>query len=324
VRPLRVRASLRTPPVAMSSDHPPVVVLPGFGNADKDYKTPFSQPEEKGLCAALQRRGFDDVTVVDLPRWEWIRVAGGLFDPLFWLGKQRPDGLAYGWYLRRARDTIDAAYRRSDRRVLVLGHSAGGWLARATLGDGEWISGERTASVVCGLVTLGAPHFPPPAGSPPCATRGALAYCDEMLPGAHLASEGISYVTVAGAAIEGSQARVGEGEGAGYDPTVPAREMLANGAAPTEADELYSRRGEGSAARVAFTNYQALAGDGGAVGDGVIPVSCAHLEGAEQITLDGVLHSINEAGTTLPTERWYGSEGVVDRWLTQALDGLSP
>jgi hypothetical protein len=28
-----------------------------------------------------------------------------------------------------------------------------------------------------------------------------------------------------------------------------------------------------------------------------------------------VLHSINEAGTTLPTERWYGSENVVDRWL---------
>ena len=31
--------------------------------------------------------------------------------------------------------------------------------------------------------------------------------------------------------------------------------------------------------------------------------------------LDGVLHSINEAGTTLPTDRWYGSEAVVDRWL---------
>ena len=27
------------------------------------------------------------------------------------------------------------------------------------------------------------------------------------------------------------------------------------------------------------------------------------------------LHSINEAGTTLPTDRWYGSEQVVDRWL---------
>ena len=101
---------------------PPVVVLPGFGNCDIDYKTPMGQSEDKGLCAALRRRGFDDVTVVEVPRWEWLRVAGGLFDPLFWLCKQQPEGLAYGWYVRRARETIDAAYRRSDERVLVLAH----------------------------------------------------------------------------------------------------------------------------------------------------------------------------------------------------------
>ena len=128
------------------------------------------------------------------------------------------------------------------------------------------------------------------------------------------------FVTVAGAAIEGSEARVGEG----YDPFVPAREMLARagGDAPTEADMLYARRGEGSAARVAYANYVAVAGDGYAMGDGVIPVGCAHLEGAEQITLDGVLHSINEAGTTLPTDRWYGSEAVIDRWLGPALEKM--
>ena len=121
-------------------------------------------------------------------------------------------------------------------------------------------------------------------------------------------------------AIEGSEARVGEG----YDPFVPAREMLARagGDAPTEADMLYARRGEGSAARVAYANYVAVAGDGYAMGDGVIPVGCAHLEGAEQITLDGVLHSINEAGTTLPTDRWYGSEAVIDRWLGPALETM--
>ena len=62
--------------------------------------------------------------------------------------------------------------------------------------------------------------------------------------------------------------------------------------------------------------------DGEAEGDGVIPVGCAHLPGALQLTLDGVLHSINEAGTTLPTERWYGSEKVVDRWLEPTLAEL--
>ena len=66
-----------------------------------------------------------------------------------------------------------------------------------------------------------------------------------------------------------------------------------------------------------YVNYLALCGDGEAAGDGVIPRQCALLEGdgVERITLDGVLHSINEAGTALPTDRWYGSERVVDRWL---------
>ena len=50
-------------------------------------------------------------------------------------------------------------------------------------------------------------------------------------------------------------------------------------------------------------------------GDGVVPLEWTQLEGAAQVRLPGVLHSINEAGTTLPTDRWYGSEGVVDRWL---------
>lgn len=208
------------PPIMSSTSLPPIVILPGFGNADVDYKTPFNQPEDKGFVAVLARRGFDDVSIVELPRWEWIRVAGGLFDIDFWFNKQRPESRAYGWYVERARRTILAASKRAGgARVLVIGHSAGGWLARATLGQGAWevaaqAEGEAYITVnareaICGLVTLGAPHFPPPAGSPPCATRGALACCDEEMPGAYLAntgsglidpSAGIVYVTVAGTA----------------------------------------------------------------------------------------------------------------------------
>jgi hypothetical protein len=44
---------------------------------------------------------------------------------------------------------------------------------------------------------------------------------------------------------------------------------------------------------------------------------------APQVTLDGVLHSINEAGTALPTQRWYGSEAIVDAWLEPTLAELS-
>lgn len=44
----------------------------------------------------------------------------------------------------------------------------------------------------------------------------------------------------------------------------------------------------------------------------------AHLEGAEQVTLEGVFHSVDKP------DEWYGSEGVVDRWLAAVAQELSP
>jgi len=299
----------RAPSPQLLQSETPVVILPGFGNADQDYKRPFGQNE--GLVSVLHRRGFEDVAVLDLPRWDWLRVAGGLADPRFWLGTQRPDAIAYGWYVRRARAAIEAASARSGgKRVLVVAHSAGGWLARAVLADGEWLSDDgrvtRANSVVSGLVTLGAPHFPPPSGSPPCATRGALAFCDAAHPGAHLTREGIFYVTVAGAAIQGcndAPSVVEESAAPGYDSTAEARALLASapGVAPSgvagssgsrvqivaavESGVVVSSATASAAARVAYANYKALAGDGGATGDGVIPVGVAHLAGARQVRL---------------------------------------
>lgn len=43
-----------------------VVVLPGFGNCAGDYVTPLGQPDEVGLVACLQRRGFTDVAVLEV------------------------------------------------------------------------------------------------------------------------------------------------------------------------------------------------------------------------------------------------------------------
>lgn len=44
-----------------------------------------------------------------------------------------------------------------------------------------------------------------------------------------------------------------------------------------------------------------------------MPLTYAHLEGAEQITLDGVFHSVDKP------DAWYGSDGVVDSWLATVL-----
>lgn len=49
-----------------------------------------------------------------------------------------------------------------------------------------------------------------------------------------------------------------------------------------------------------------------------MPLAFAHLEGAQQITLDGVFHSIDKP------EEWYGAEEVVDSWLGTVVKELRP
>lgn len=46
---------------------------------------------------------------------------------------------------------------------------------------------------------------------------------------------------------------------------------------------------------------------------GVVPQCAAHLEGATQIDLEGIFHSIN-----VP-DRWYGSDNVIDLWHSDML-----
>lgn len=49
-----------------------------------------------------------------------------------------------------------------------------------------------------------------------------------------------------------------------------------------------------------------------------MPLVFAHLEGAQQITLDGVFHSVDKP------EEWYGADGVVDSWLGTVVKELRP
>lgn len=269
----------------------PIVICPGFGNDAIDYKAPLEQDEEVGLISVLGRRGFDTEKIYTVPiqRSDWINVARGLFDiPGFYTGNASADGLGYGWYLKRLRETVDLAHEESGgERVLLLAHSAGGWLARAALGDGSWCETRelKTGEVVRGLVTMGAIHRVPEDAST-CVTRGALKNTDLEFPGAFLAEDGVRYFSVGGASVEG------------------------------DVDS------ESKASRVAFGGYKAVSGDGNRMGDGVVPFDWTQLEGAKQIRLDGVFHSINEAGTTNPTNNWYGGEDVIDRWLDTVMTDL--
>ncbi|KAL7540806.1 hypothetical protein ACHAWF_006786 [Thalassiosira exigua] len=303
----------------------PVVICPGFGNDQVDYVSPLSRGSEYGFVTALARRGFDpaNVRVLPLKRYEWARVGGGLLDvPDFYRGTCTPEGRGYGWYVRRLREEVERAYidAGGEEKVVLIGHSAGGWLARAALGDGSWTvddgaappggstTSSRASDRVRALITVGAIHRPPAGeAKSTCVTRGALDYVDKTYPGAFLAGEGISYVSVGGDAIEGRK----EGK---------ELESLDDKSGSDEANGAYRVRGEGSASSVAYTAYEAVSGDGSMTGDGIVPLAWSLLEGSRHLVLDGVLHSINEAGTTIPTDRWYGSDGVVDRWLGAALE----
>jgi pimeloyl-ACP methyl ester carboxylesterase len=283
--------------VPVSNAYCPVVICPGFGNDAIDYDTPLEQPSEVGLKSVLARRGFDPEQIYTVPvqRSDWLRVAGGLLDiPNFYTGNALATGKGYGWYVQRLKDSVDLAYDESGGdKVLLIGHSAGGWLARAALGDGTWCEDEgvSTSERVGCLVTIGAIHAPPEEEST-CVTRGALKNTNLAFPGAFLKDQGVKYVSVGGAAVEG--------------------EMI----------DRKIKDFSAQAQRVAYNSYEAVSGTGGQIGDGVVPFPWTQLEGSKQIRLDGVVHSINEAGTTMPTDRWYGSEDVIDRWLPEVLDEM--
>ncbi|PSC68465.1 GPI inositol-deacylase PGAP1-like isoform B [Micractinium conductrix] len=273
---------------------PPIVLLPGFGNCTADYTAPFGD-EEASVAAALQRRGFR-CYVLPVERKDWFKVARALLTLAYWRGASTTHP-GYSWYLERVAELVDQARRETgSEQVDLVAHSAGGWLARAFIGQGEYRQGGANASedtlgsaelephpAVRALVTLGTPHTPPPPDKVKDMTGGALTWVDATWPGACFAGQGVRYVAVAGRAVRGDR----------------------------DADR---RTLSGYAAG----SYQQVCGEGHETeGDAVVPLRSALLEGADHVMLDGVFHSMSRVRTFnepsgLP---WYGDERVLDAWL---------
>jgi triacylglycerol esterase/lipase EstA (alpha/beta hydrolase family) len=70
---------------------------------------------------------------------------------------------------------------------------------------------------------------------------------------------------------------------------------------------IYGERRPGS--WLAYSSYQLTCGKGNEWGDGICPIESAHLDGAENLTLDQVKHSPRSGGV------WYGSPNVVPQWM---------
>jgi len=138
----------------------------------------------------------------------------------------------------------------SDQKITLVGHSAGGVLARLYLSPTPFLGRAYNGlERVERLITLGSPHHS--LGG--LRRGGNLArWMDAHYPGATF-SPPVEYITVAGKWLRGSQ---------------------------------FGTR----LSRWLYREYREIGGDGAAWGDGVTPVDSALLEGAQQVILEQVSH----------------------------------
>ena len=184
---------------------------------------------------------------------------------------------------RRVGRAVVRTYRESGRRpVLLIGHSAGGVLSRLALSPVPYQGyGSAVAEGVGALVTLGSPLHNAPDGDPRMrVARDVTTFLDETTPGAFFAPR-TGYLTVLGSYAQGAPAG---------DPDARRR----------AAGEAYARV-MGDAAREAD-------------GDGIIPAPAAHLDGATQLSLPGIIH-----GQAMRAP-WYGNDPAIELWWPAALD----
>lgn len=259
-----------------------VLILPGFGNDSGDYTMDGS------LVSSLLGRGWEEsqIDVLPVQRSDWLQVfLRGALDLEFWKANASPDRPAFRWYLERNSQKVQEL--EDDESIILMGHSAGGWLARAAVGFGSENKEGLAIDLdkIKAIVTLGAPNLPPPPAVMDM-TRGALRITNEKFPGAYHAPDTL-YMTVIGNAVQGEK----QERSSPFEPTtVPG---------------------------FAFQSYEAVCGDGSTVGDGVVPTCAAHVDGATQLNLEGVFHSINRP------DQWYGSESVLDEWHDAMLDEIN-
>ena len=207
----------------------PTVILPGYLAGAIDY-----QP----LAQLLTDRGWP-TTVVPLVWRDWLPTLGGR--------SMLP-------ILGRLDQTVQQTRQQYQvDKINLIGHSAGGWIARIYLGEQPYdVHGTLPEQVyswsahhwVSHLITLGTPHV-----SQERWTRKNLDFVNQTYPGAfHL---DVHHVCVAGRAILGKR----------------------------------------WGSWLAYSSYQLTCGRGDCWGDGITPIEAAHLSGAKNLTLEGVNHS---------------------------------
>lgn len=232
------------------------------------------------------------------------------------------------WYLEKMEKAIMTAKESAsdDSKVSLVGHSAGGWLARLYMS-------EFGIDDIALLLSLGTPHLPPPKGVPGVGdqTRGLLDYVNNVCPGSYFAPS-VKYVCVAGRYLKGDRF---------FPAQVPRVASTGIGALFTEDDQqglvtssekIDMVRGRNAVisdgkvnpgattfqGRIVGQGYKQVCGQADVWGDGVVPEISAFLDGATNVSLDGVYHS--PVGSKVPERPWYGSSGVLEQWVHYLCD----
>ena len=296
----------------------PVLIVPGFLSSASEYE---------GMADALRR--FDasvDVFVVPLKTKDWYpTLVGGNFRAIL-------DAVD-----RAATEALRASGSPPEEtRLRVVGHSAGGWLARTWLGSSPYLGrtygGARKTRV---LLTLGTPHYSLeryPFGRAPeklfvdaeaeasfarenkrrsadaSATRGAESpWTASRAAESTLAltnfrypgafEAGVRYVSVCGCGVVGATPRRWVADALGLEREAERATLASVGAG---------------------VSYAASCGAcDGVDGDGVTPLRSAMLIGAKELVLTGVTHKPKPGETD---DAWYGAPRVVRRWAPELLD----
>lgn len=186
--------------------------------------------------------------------------------------------LGFGSVMLRTGRAIGRTWREGSRQpIIVVGHSAGGIAARLAMADKPFNARVADVAEAVGcLVTLGTPHgLDGLTNRYRHAGHAATAFLDQATPGAYFAPR-TSYLSVGG--------------------RTPGAEFP--GIAGDLANQLFG---------------VAVGRETQALGDGIVPFSAVHLDGATQLTYEDVRHGMIGAP-------WYGDDVMLDRWWPVAVD----
>ncbi len=240
---------------------PTVLILGGFLTAPPMYSR---------LVRRLKARGAADVVVANVWTPDWLLASV--------FGTRRIAARSARALLAAGRVGSAAS---EGAPLLVVGHSAGGLMARLLTAP-EPFAGRKlgAASRIGAIVTLGTPHrVSSGEGIGRRINAVASSIADELVPGAFFAPE-VGYVSVASRSIRGLPGGTG-------------RE------------------------RIAHLLYRSVIGRAavpGTEGDGLVPVVATTLVGARPLVLDRALHGPGSSGP------WYGTDDEVDVWWPVALE----